>query len=123
MFMLPAILIPIQIYKSYLCLGVTNIYFAYMILILIQNRNLILIRKRKYISHSSDSLPANLNPETEILIYKSLLCLGVTQKSKRWIGNMVASSQLSQPNTWSCTEPKDPNPETEILMMKIHKNQ
>ena len=41
--------------------------------------------------------------------------------AQRWIGNMVAISQLSQPNTWSYTEPKDPNPETEILMKKIHK--
>ena len=99
MFMLPAILIPIQSYKSYPCLAVTNIYFAYMILILIQNRNPILIRKRKYISHSSvtnnqqplrlnkslrlDMTPTasspNPNPETEIQLYKSCLCLGMTK--------------------------------------------
>ena len=70
----------IQIYKSHLCLGVTKIYLAYMILILIQKS-----KTQQQFRKTKQTLPKHKNPnpkpETEILIYKSLLCLGVTQKS------------------------------------------
>ena len=70
----------IQIYKSHLCLGVTKIYLAYMILILIQKS-----KTQQQFRKTKQTLPKHKNPnpklETEILIYKSLLCLGATQKS------------------------------------------